>query len=188
MPLIRYLVATLLAIGLCTGSGESARPSLTGAELPADILRECSGRAAPCGERSFDIDWVGRIAHGHLFLVRRSACGSGNCAGWLVAKDTRGDTQVVLALDGEVRLERDVGEYPIVRTRAELSDSYVRYARYEWSDGQYTRTDTRLVHRVDGIECGGEDDCDAAARRALRENQLAHAVRIWQQVYGVNWI
>jgi hypothetical protein len=187
MPLTRYLITTLLAIGLCTGNGESANPSLAPAELPAVILDDCVSGAAPCGENSFDIDWVGRIADGHLFLVTR-ACGSGNCDGWLVAKDARGDTQVVLAIAGEVRLEHGVGEYPIVRTRAALSDNYVSYTRYEWSDGQYARTETRLAHRVDGIECGGEDDCDAAAKRALREQQPARAVRIWQQVHGVNWI
>jgi hypothetical protein len=188
MPLKRYLVATLLAIGLCTGSGESANPSLTSAELPADVLRDCVSGGAPCGADSFDIDWLGRTAHRHLFLVTRSVCASDDCDGWLVTKDRHGDTRVVLTIAGEVHLEHGVGKYPIVHTRAELSDNYVSYARYEWSDGQYTRTETRLVHRIDGIECGGEDDCDAAAKRALRENQPARAVRIWQQVHGVNWI
>ncbi len=188
MRIKQYLFGALLAIGICSGSGESSSPALSAAELPADILRDCATGSAPCGENNFDSSWIARLPRGHLFLVKRVPCDSDSCDGWLVAKDEQGATQVMLSVAGEVRLEPGSGKFPIVRTRAELSDNYISYARYDWTDGQYTRTETRLVHRVDNFECASEEDCDAAAKQALQDKQPSRAVRIWQQVHGVNWI
>jgi len=188
MRTTQYFVGALLAIGISSSSGESSNPALTTAELPTDILRDCATDSAPCGENNFNIGWIARLPHGHLFFVKRARCDGESCDGWLVAKNEQGATEVMLSVAGDVRIEQGAGKYPIVRTRAELSDSYTSYARYDWTDGHYTRTETRLMHRIDGVECAGEDDCDAAAKRALRNRQPDRAVRIWQQVHGVNWI
>jgi len=184
----QLLFGALLVLGLCTNSGESSNPSLGVAELPADVLRECATGGVSCGMDHFDIRWVSRLPDGHLFLVNASQCDSDGCDTWLVAKDEQGATRVMLTVTGEVRIEQGSDRFPVVRTRSELSESYTSYARYDWTGDQYTRTETRLVHRVDDMECGDEDDCDAVARRALKEKQASRAVRIWQQVHGVNWI
>lgn len=188
MRLTRYLFGALLAVGIFSSTGESSDPALRAAELPTDILRSCATDSAPCGESDFDIHWVARLPHGHLFLVKRAQCDGESCDSWLVAKNGRGVTEVMLSVTGEVRIEDGTGNYPIVRTRAELSDSYISYARYDWTNGHYTRTETQLKYRIDGFECASEDECDAAAKRALQNRQPGRAVRIWQQVHGVNWI
>lgn len=188
MRITKYLLGALLAVGICSGSGESSDPALSAAELPADVLRDCASGDTPCDDNNFSITWVSRLPHGHLFLVRPARCDGESCDSWLVAKDEQGATKVMLSVAGDVRVEQGGGRYPIVRTRAELSDSYTSYARYDWTDGRYTRTETQLMHRIDGIECASEEDCDAAAKRALQNRQPGRAVRIWQQVHGVNWI
>lgn len=188
MRITRCLFGALLAVGIFSNTGESSDPALRAAELPADVLRDCATDDVPCGENNFNIHWVARLPHSHLFLVKRARCDSENCESWLVAKDGQGVTEVMLSVTGDVRLEDGAGNYPIVRTRAELSDSYISYARYDWSNGHYTRTETQLMYRIDGFECASEEECDAAARRALRDQQQGRAVRIWQQVHGVNWI
>jgi hypothetical protein len=188
MRITKYFLGALLVIGMHSNSGESSSPALATAELPGEVLRECATDIATCGETDFDIKWIARLPRGHLFLVKRLRCESGDCAGWLVAKDERGATQVMLSVAGEVRLEYGGGNFPTVRTRAELSDQYTSYARYDWADGQYTRTETRLMYRIDGFECASEEDCHAAAKRALQDKQPGRALRIWQQVHGVNWI
>ena len=188
MRIRKYFFGALLAIGVCTSSGESSNPTLGVAELPADVLRDCAADATPCQEDNFKIHWVARLPEGHLFLVKLAHCDDESCDSWLIAKNERGETRVMLSVAGDVRVEQGTGKYPIVRTRAELSENYTSYARYDWSDGHYARTETRLMHRIDGFECAGEDDCDAAATRALRDKQAGRAVRIWQQVHGVNWI
>src|SRR3990172_534649 len=188
MRVKKYLFGALLAIGVCSGSGESSNPALSAAELPPEILRDCATGDAPCADNHFDINWIARLPRSHLFLVKRVRCESEGCNGWLVTKDEQGVTQVMLSVTGEVRVEHGNGKFPIVRTRAELSDNYISYARYDWADGQYTRTETQLMHRIDGFECANDEDCDAAAKRALHDKQPSRAVRIWQQVHGVNWI
>jgi hypothetical protein len=50
------------------------------------------------------------------------------------------------------------------------------------------RAESRLVYRVDGVECGEPDQCAAAAREALRRDEVERALKIYERVHGVSWI
>lgn len=190
----RYLTVLTLSAFLWAGVGESSDPEVTAADLPADILGDCRATARTaiargvCAEATYRIEWLGRTSLGHLYLVERDVCEADGCRAWLVAKRAGGTTHTLLSVTGELRLERQHGEFPVVLTRAELTESFTNYDRFEWIGEQYKRTETRLVHRVDGFECGDEDACRAAADEALRRQESDRAVKIWQQVHGINWI
>ena len=62
------------------------------------------------------------------------------------------------------------------------------YSRYEWTGNTYTRTASRLVYNVDGVECGTREECNDAAREALKQHQVDRAVKILENVNGVSWI
>lgn len=188
----RYHLVTLALPALFwMGTGESSDPQLRTAELPADILNDCSSVAAArpsCARVDFRAQWVGRTPRGELYWVTRDTCGPEGCRHWLVTRDNSGASLTLLAVTGELRLDFSQEKFPVVRSRMELADSYTSYTRFEWSGEQYVRTETRLVHRIDGFECADESACLTAAQEALREDRLDRAVRIWQQVHGVNWI
>ncbi|MBI3899779.1 MAG: hypothetical protein HY308_15995 [Gammaproteobacteria bacterium] len=176
---------------LGSGVGESSDPTLRVAELPVEVLNDCAAvpvaaSSATCADAGYQIRWLSHTPHGHLFLVEHDRCNADGCRAWLIEKQA-GGTQVLLALVGEYRLDRN-GAYPSVQLRAELSNSYTSYNRYTWDGNGYTRSETRMAHRVDGFECASEDDCERAAQQALNHNQVDRAVRIWQQVHGVDWI
>jgi hypothetical protein len=182
----------LIALSFGGGAGENSNPVLTIAELPRDILNDCAAltvRAGTtaCGETAYGIRWVNRTRHGHLYLVERTGCESGACRAWFVEKNSS-NTRIVLNMKGRYTLERVGGAYPVVEIRQELTDSYASYSRYQWNGERYTRADTRLVHNIDGVECATEEECRAKADEALSRNRADRAVRIWQQVHGVEWI
>ncbi|BAU47077.1 hypothetical protein SVA_0496 [Sulfurifustis variabilis] len=170
-----------------TVSGETSDPTLAARDLPADIASEC--RPAGCArEGGYVTRWIGRARAADLFLVLRETCESEGCPAWLVRRDPAGTTTTLLTLSGEFRFDTAAGPYPAVHTRTELTAAYASYNRYEWDGTRYVRMHTRLVHRVDGVECGNETECDAAAREALAGGAPDRAVRIWQEVHGVAWI
>lgn len=189
----RIIANLTFAALLWTGAGESSNPLLASFELPLDVLNDCAavttgGARASCTDADYRTQWVNRTPRGHLFLVERgAACEDESCHAWLVEKDASG-TRTLLQINGEYRMERAAGSYPSVQTRAELASSYTSYNRFEWSNERYARTETRLMHRIDGFECGNETECRAAAEEALSHDQADRAVRIWQQVHGVDWI
>lgn len=182
----RTLIALLTCASLAwTAAGETSDPVLAPRELPAEITGEC---AAACAETPGLVTrWLGRARGADLFVVARERCDAAACAAWLVARRAHATT-TLLALSSEFRLEPVTGRLPAVRTRTELGPAYTSYNRYEWDGARYVRTQTRLVHRVDGVECGNDAECDAAAREAARRGESNRAVRIWQQVHGVAWI
>lgn len=187
------IAALAVSALLWTGAGESSDPALKTAELPADVLNDCttvtiSAARPPCSSVNYRSRWIGRAARSELFLVEREACAPEGCRSWLVARERNGATRTLLAVTGQLRLDLDGDKFPTVYSRLELADSYTSYNRFEWSGEQYERTETRLMHRIDGFECGDEAECRAAAQEALRQNRADRAVRIWQQVHGVDWI
>jgi hypothetical protein len=189
----QYFVALVLPALLWTGAGESSDPQLRPTELPADVLNDCRAVAVaishqPCSGTDFRAQWIGRTPRGDLYWVARGSCGADGCHNWLVVRDQTGGALTLLAVTGELRLEFGQEKFPAVQTRLELADSYTTYTRYDWTGEHYARTETRLVHRIDGFECADESACQAAAQEALRQDRPDRAVRIWQQVHGVNWI
>lgn len=188
-----YVIALVVPALFWTGTGESSDPQLKSTELPADILNDCRAVAVavsrpPCSSADFRAQWIGRTPRGELYWVARASCGIDGCHNWLVVRDRSGTALTLLAVSGELRLEFGPKKFPVVQTRIELADSYTSYTRFEWSGEQYARTETRLVHRIDGFECADESECLTAAQEALRQDRPDRAVRIWQQVHGVNWI
>lgn len=192
---IRYIAPFALAACLWTAAGETSDPVLSARELPAEIRNDCA--AAPvsanatstcAGEDNYNSRWVGRGAGGDdVFVVVRTPCETAGCRAWLVQRSGE-VTRTLLAVTGEFRLQRTANVYPAVQERTALSNDYVRYSRFVWNGTGYVRADTRLVHAVDGFECGTTDECNEAARAALQENDADRAVRIWQHVHGVAWI
>jgi hypothetical protein len=181
------LIACLaLAAFTWTVAGETSDPMLAENQLPAEIAGACPGAVCPA-EGGHYTRWIGRIRGAELFVVVRRACDAAGCPAWLVRRDSQG-TATLLALSGEFRFDANAGRYPAVHTRTELGAAYASYDSYEWDGTRYVRTQTRLVHRVDGVECGNESECDAAARAALAGGAADRAVRIWREVHGVAWI
>lgn len=188
-----FLIVLALPALVWTGTGESSDPQLQPMELPADILNDCpvvamTATHSPCRRADFRTQWIGPTPRGDLYWVARDICGPEGCRNWLVVRTHSGGVLTLLAVTGELRLEFGQENFPVVQTRLELADSYTSYNRFEWSSEQYVRTETRLVHRIDGFECADESQCLTAAQEALREQHPDRAVRIWQQVHGVNWI
>lgn len=186
--MFRQTATTVLAAAsfAWTVSGETSDPMLAERDLPADIAGDCAATACADGH-GFVTRWIGRARGADLFVVVREPCEPTGCAAWLVRRDAQG-TATLLALSGEFRFEATGARYPAVHTRSSLTSAYASYNRYEWDGTRYLRTETRLVHRVDGIECGNQSECHTAARDALSDGDADRAVRIWQQVHGVAWI
>ena len=181
----RSLIA--LAALVWTGAGETSDPLLALTELPADVIADCRPRPESSGcETALTPHWLGRAAQGELFLVARPGC-TRDCAAWLVQRSANG-TRTLLAITGEFRLARVAGPYPAVQVRNEVSPAAVSYPRYAWNGTGYAAVETRRVYRVDGVECGTADECDAAAHAALANGKSDHAVRIYEQVRGIGWI
>jgi hypothetical protein len=172
-----------------TAPGETSDPLLSARELPLEILEVCAPQAAACLEaREFSSRWIGRTPDGNLFLVLHTPCEeAGACRAWVVEKTARG-ASTLLALSGEYRLSRGSGAFPAIQLRTVLNESQNHHARYEWRDSRYVRTDSRVVYRIDGAECGTRDECREAAREAMRRQQVDRAVKIWERVHGVSWI
>ena len=181
----RSLIA--LAALVWTGAGETSDPLLALTELPADVIADCRPRPESSGcETALTPHWLGRAAQGELFLVARPGCAR-DCAAWLIQRSANG-TRTLLAITGEFRLARVAGPYPAVQVRNEVSTAAVHYTRYVWNDDGYVPVETRRVYRVDGVECGSADQCDAAARAALAHGNSGRAVQIYEQVHGIGWI
>lgn len=186
-------IAGLLLFAVCwSAPGSTSEPDLTPAELPADILNECpAGETAAtgaCVPVRYRIDRIGRTPDGDLFLVRPDVCAADGCRTWLVTRSAHGLAHTRLSVTGELYLEHRDNTFPTVQTRLELGGNYTRYARFEWAGDRYARTETRLVYRIDDFECADEAACRAEAQEALKRNQADRAVRIWERVYGINWI
>jgi hypothetical protein len=188
--------ALTLTAGLSawTVAGETFSPTLAVRELPLEIVNGCvsaaaleSAHAACVSGHAFTSRWVGRSARGNLFLVVQAPCTGGECRGWLVEKTGQG-TSTLLTLSGEFRLERDSSAYPVVFARQALSETQSHLSRFEWHGGRYVRAEGRLLYHIDGVECGGPEECSRAAREALRKKQVDRALRIYERVHGVSWI
>lgn len=188
----RY-IAGLLLFAVCgsTPAGPLAT-DLTAADLPAEILNDCpvaeAAGGGSCVPVRYRIDRIGRTPDGDLFLVRTDVCGADGCRTWLVTRGAGSVAHTRLAVTGELFLEFRDSSFPTVETRLELGGSYTRYARFEWAGDRYARTETRLVYRIDDFECADEIACRTEAQEALKRNQADRAVRIWERVYGINWI
>jgi hypothetical protein len=191
MRLHTLILASVLAAlsAVRTAPGETSDPLLTARELPLDILEGCAPQAAACLEATeFASRWIGRTPDGNLFLVLHTLCTEvGSCRGWVVEKSAHG-ARTLLALTGEFRLSRGSGAFPAIQLRTALNESQNHHARYEWRDSRYVRTDSRVVYRIDGTECGTREECREAAREAMRHQQVDRAVKIWERVHGVSWI
>jgi len=192
---IRYIAPVALVASLWTAAGETSDPVLSGRELPAEVRNDCAaavvtatGASSCAGDDSYTSRWVGRgTAGSDVFVVVRTPCVDGACRAWLVQRDGAG-TRMLLTLTGEFRLQRAANAYPVVQERTPLSTDYVRYSRFTWNGSRYVRAETRLVHNIDGFECGTAEECNDAARAALKADDADRAVRIWQHVHGVAWI
>ena len=62
-----YIAALALSALLWTGAGESSDPELKTAELPADVLNDCttvtmSAARPPCSSANYRSRWIGRAA------------------------------------------------------------------------------------------------------------------------------
>jgi hypothetical protein len=175
-----------------TAAGETSDPVLLDRDLPLEVVGHCpddtSSSARGCGLDSYYAKfWVGRAADVNLFLVRRKPCDDSGCQSWLIAKSRRG-VNVLLAARGELSLSPGVGGFPAVQTDSEVSASQRVVSRFDWNGYQYTRTDARVVYRVDGQECGSAMQCHEAAQDAMNVRRIDRALRIWEQVHGVSWI
>lgn len=191
MNLHASLTALTFAVGALawTAAGETYDPALSARELPLEVTGGCLATdAGPCREDQYATRWAGRTARGDLFVVTPAACADRNgCRTWLIEKTAR-EAIVLLALDGRAALRRGAGAYPAVELRTELSATQVSYVRFEWGGQQYTRADTRLVYRVDGVECGTEEQCQRVAQEAFDAQDVDRAVRIFESVHRVSWI
>jgi hypothetical protein len=174
-----------------TGAGETSNPVLAESEIPADIASRCAastiGESEACYQSAFARRWVARTARGDLFLVMNDACQGSTCRAWLVEK-SGGSVVTLLAFDRNSRLQDSAGSYPVIETYTEISESQGAYSRFEWNGMAYARTANRLVYRVGGAECGTQEECNAAAQRALKQQQVDRAVKILENVNGVSWI
>ena len=190
LTLFSTLIAGFTALAW-TGAGETSYPVLTDREIPADIATRCVASDAAgleaCHQPEFTRRWVGKTEQGDLFVVTNELCAGNGCRAWLIQK-AAGTVTTLLAFDRSFRLFGGMGSYPVIETYAELSSDQGAYSRFEWNGAAYARTTNRLVYRVDGKQCGTREECDAAAREALRHQRVDRAVKIWENVHGVSWI
>jgi hypothetical protein len=180
-------VLTALA-AFWTAPGETSDPRLEARELPLDILGGCEPSAACLEANDIHTRWIGRTPAGNLYMVWRAPCTeSADCRAWVVEKSGN-SVNTLLGLSGAYQLSRDAGPYPTVRVHTAVTDSQYHHVRYEWYGARYVRTDSRVVYRVDGVECGTQEECGTAAHEAMRQQQVDRAVKIWERVHGVSWI
>jgi hypothetical protein len=178
---------------LWTAAGETSDPILLERDLPVDVIGHCLEAAggephATCRADSFfATHWVGRTGDANLFLVRLRPCADTGCRTWLVSKTGRG-VNVLFGASGELALSPGAGPYPAVQMVSVLSAGQRVVSRFDWNGHQYTRTDARVIHQVDGRECGSPTQCHEAANEALKTRNVDKALRIWEQVHGVSWI
>jgi hypothetical protein len=191
--LTSLLTGALTLISLTwTSTGETSDPTLAWREMPLEISQECMRAEATAETNCLDRDllrtrWIGRGHRGDMFLVMNSDCSVGACRTWFVEKGA-GGVATMLTLRGQFQLLPGRHIYPSVETRLDLSASQIAYSRFDWTGDRYVRVENRLVYRVDGVECGSEDQCRELAQQALRVERVDRAVKIWENVYGVSWI
>jgi hypothetical protein len=188
LTLLSVLITGVVAM-FWTGAGESSNPALTERELPAEIVDACTATAAleACRALEFNRHWVGRSARGDLYVVTNDRCRGEGCRAWLIEK-TATAVRTLLAFEKTFRVFPATGSYPVIETYTGLSATESAYCRFEWNGQAYVRTASRLVYRVDGIECGTREQCRAAADEALKRQQIDRAVKIWEDVHGISWI
>jgi hypothetical protein len=190
------LLTGLLAVATLgwTAAGESSDPILMSRDLPLEVVSDCTRVSADAqphaclGLDAYRSRWVGRAARGELFLVLPAHCDEGAvCRAWFVERSAQG-TAMLLRVNGQFELSAAPGSYPAVQTRTALSEQHTAISRFEWRDGEYVRTANQTIYRVDGVECGTQDECRQAAAEALRGQHVDQAVKIWENVHGVSWI
>jgi len=188
--LLSALIAGFAAL-IWTGTGETSDPVLADREIPADIASGCAvsvtGELEVCHQPEFTRRWVAKTGRGDLFMVTNELCQGSGCRAWLVEK-AGGSAVTLLAFDRSFRLHEGAGGYPQIETYSEISSTQGAYSRFEWNGAAYTRTANRLVYKVDGTECGTREECNDAAREALKLQQVDRAVKILENVNGVSWI
>jgi len=182
------------AAALWTAAGETSDPVLNSNELPADIATSAcnppmvSDEVWACQVQDYANRWIGKTARGDLFVVLGSFCAADDgCRAWLVEKSGTGVT-TLLAMNGKFHLRRGANAYPVVETHTEISALNNAYNRFEWNGAAYARTDSQLLYKVDGNECGTREECSNVARKALQHEDIDRAVKIWENVHGVSWI
>ncbi len=190
LTLLSALIAGFAAL-IWTGTGETSDPVLADREIPADIASRCAvsvtGELDVCHQPEFTRRWVARTGRGDLFMVTNDLCQGSGCRAWLVEK-AGGSAVTLLAFDRSFRLQESTGGYPLIETYSEISSTQGAYSRFEWNGATYARTANRLVYQVDGKECGTREECNTAAREALKRHQIDRAVKILENVNGVSWI
>jgi len=190
LTLFSTLIAGFAAI-VWTGAGQTSDPVLTDREIPADIATYCAasdaGGLEACHQPEFTRRWVGKTEHGDLFVVTNELCAGSGCHAWLIQK-AAGSVTTLLTFDKSFRLHGGMGSYPVIETYTALSSDQGAYSRFEWNGSSYARTANRLVYSVDGKQCGTREECNAAARDAMRQQHVDRAVKIWENVHGVSWI
>ena len=179
------------AASVWTGPGESSDPVLADREIPAEVASHClsalTGLSDACEASNFSRRWVAKTAKGDLFILTNERCQGRECRAWLVEKS--GATAIsLLGFDTRFRLREDKNGYPVIESYTAFSTAEGAYSRYEWNGGAYTRTASRLVYNVDGVECGTREECRHAASEAVTQKQVDRAVRIMERVGGVSWI
>ena len=185
LTLLNTLIIGFAAIAW-TGTGESSDPVLADREIPADIASTCALTQA-CDQPAFSRRWVAKTLQGDLYIVINERCTGSDCRAWLVEKSASAAT-TLLSFDATFRLREDKAGYPVIESYTGMSATEGAYSRYEWIGNAYTRTASRLVYNVDGVECGTIEQCRLAASEAVTQKQVDRAVRIWENVGGVSWI
>ncbi|MBI3569721.1 MAG: hypothetical protein HY082_01250 [Gammaproteobacteria bacterium] len=190
LTLLNTLIIGFAAI-VWTGTGESSDPVLADRETPADVASTCAlsqaGEIGACDQPALSRRWVAKSVRGDLFIVTNERCTGSDCRAWLVEKTASAAT-TLLSFDAAFRLREDKGGYPVIESYTGMSATEGAYSRYEWNGNAYTRTASRLVYNVDGVECGTREECRRAANEAVMQKQVDRAVRIWENVGGVSWI
>jgi len=192
MSQMRYLFVTAslaLTMGVPAESSEfvaslDREPTLNG----FDSCRGGSVQTDNCEGADYRSRWLARALGVDLYAVNEARCDRAPCPVWVVTKDARGKTRVVLRAVGTLHLAPEHDTFPVIETRRESTAGYEIHDRFRWAEERYVRVESRRIYRVDGIECDKEETCRDAAEDALRYGGVDRAVKIWQQVYGVNWI
>jgi len=184
-----YLTMALAVAALAwTGVGETSNPMLSATELPANITNDCYNREVCHVEQEYMVHWLGKTPNGNLFLVITNSCeDTNNCDSWLVEKTGR-QTATLLSLDGRYRLVKGGHLYPDVQIKKEISDTRIAYSYFEWQGNSYTKTISKDIYRVDGVECGTAEECHQAALTAMQHQRTGEAIKIWETVHRVSWI
>lgn len=191
-PSIIAIIFGVLAF-LWTAAGETSDPVLHVNELPHDIVAECGFIAAADPSATCRIDdysqrWINTTSRGQLFFIASRSCvGIDMCRTWFVEKASDGVT-VLLSVDGRFRLQRSKFSYPSIQTHTVLSNNQSSYSVFKWNGEEYSRTDSKVVYHIEGIECGTAVECESAARTAVKNRDFDKAVKIWETVHGVSWI